>query len=329
MFNLWNQFWHAPLKTHTLVLIRICLISYLTFIELPSRFLALDWAAEIAPEFMAPGRLLNLLPIPFPFPELHSATFHTIMIELGICAVLGLFTRFTLFFFTVGYMYLAAIESAWGWHDHGPSLVSQLLLVISLAPEIMRSHSIGLGDGWDRRDRPSFWHFQNSLNVSRWGLQLVVVLVSLFYFTSGLSKIRYGGLEWLNGKTLQFYLEGHSNSRHLQQYGTDSTLAENFKWRDGFGIDHYIYGAASSQLSKTIAKKPEFLPILASGAVALELLYPTVLIGAPFTYIFFLSGAIFHVLIYFLMGIAFFPWIIINLCLLIGGLLRGNSNASK
>ena len=61
-------------------------------------------------------------------------------------------------------------------------------------------------------------------------LKLVHVLLAIAYFSTGFSKIVYGGLQWMNGYTLQSYIF------------MDATTVEKFHWVSGWHSSmHCLY----------------------------------------------------------------------------------------
>ncbi len=301
---------------HCLGLLRILLVAFLTT-QIADLVADVEAASDLPVEFMEPGPLLRWHPLPFPMPGHWVGGFQTVMVQLGVLASLGFLTRATLFLFAAGYAYLTAVQSAWGWHDHGPSLVVQVLLVAPFLPGItslsidnLRQHVFG------RRGK------DNSVGaavvgapVPRWGLQLVLVLVATFYFASGLAKVRTSGIEWMDGHTLSFYMSGNSVSSRVQQLGTLDSVADESRWKDGVGLTHYLYGARPSPLAKAMADIPALMIALSIATIVLELCYPLILAGGATRALLLLSGMTFHLSIFLMMGISFFPWVIIDFCL--------------
>ena len=301
---------------HSLGLLRLLLIAYLTT-QVPDLVADVEAAGRLPREFMEPGLLLRLHPLPFPMPSHWIGGFQLVMIQLGVLAALGFLTRFSVLGFALGYAYLKAVQSAWGWHDHGPSLVVQILFVLPFLPGITSLSA----DNLRRRlfGSPSDVSFVSSMigpPVPRWGVVLVMVLVATFYFASGFTKIRTSGLAWMDGHTLQFYMNGNSLSSRLQQYGTSPAVTESERWKDGVGLTHYLYGARPSPLAREMAESPALMAALSVATIVLELAYPLILVGGLVRATLLLSGMIFHLSIFLLMGIAFFPWVVVDFCLI-------------
>lgn len=296
--------------------LRILLIGYLTTC-IPQLVADVEAAGELPAEFMAPGVVLRWHPLPFPLPVHWIGGFQTVLMQVGLLASVGLFTRFTTFGFAFGYVYLEAVQSAWGWHDHGPSLVIQVVGVMPFLPGI---DSLSLDRLWRRVFRgDGSVRMASALvgpTVPRWGVQLVLILVATFYFASGFAKLRISGLDWLDGHTLSFYMSGNSLSSRVQQLGTMSSVGSEDGWRDGIGLTHYLYGARPSGLARRMAEVPNLMAALSVATVALEVGFPLILAGGVLRTVLLLAGAAFHVAIYFLMGISFVPWAIIDFAMI-------------
>ena len=305
----------SRLGSHPLGLLRFCLVGYLSLVELPRLLMSLAAANEIAAEFRHTPWILNYLPLPFPMPAEDIQLFGLGLLLLGILASLGVFTRVTLGLFSLGWIYLSASDSAWGWHDHGPSLICQVLLVLCFAPGAA-AHSIDRYL-W-RRSRAageSVDSYIGDRQAKRWGLTLILCLVALFYFTSGASKLRFGGMRWIDGSTLSFYLSGKSLSSHIQQLSGRESIPSDQKWRDGIGVDYYLYGARPNAIAKRLADSKPIMVVASISAVLIELLMPLILFSRRARALLLPAAAGFHIGVYYLMGISFLSWVVLDLCL--------------
>ncbi|MCB0336148.1 MAG: HTTM domain-containing protein [Bdellovibrionales bacterium] len=259
---------------------------------------------------MNKGLWLTVSPIPVPLTPDWVNLFHIVVFNVGLMAAFGVFTRVSLIVFTVCYGHMVALESAWGWHDHGPSLVIQVLLVMCIAPGITMLSVDKLVKG--------YWKGKVSVaeicfaKIPAYGMQLILVLVVLFYTTAGVSKLRYGGLRWLDGETLSFYLAGKSKSNHVQQFGSIENPSPEQRWKDGVGLSHYLYGAKPSWFGQELSKQKTLCSLGAISSVVLELLAPIALFGGLMRRMYFVSTALFHLGIYALMGIPFLTWVLLD-----------------
>lgn len=317
-----SSYLFAPLGKHALGILRICLVSYLSIFELPALMLVLHGVHEIPAEFMNPSIILSILPYELA-PE--SDIYLKVVLELlAALAVFGAFTRLSLVLFSGGWLYLSAVASAWGWHDHGPSLIVQVLLVMAFAPGI-DAYSIDrtLRKRHLRGEERRRWLVAS--NEPAWGLKLILCLIAFFYFASGATKMYNAGFRWLDGNTLGFYLSGRSVSSHIQQYvAVEGKPSQTF--RDGIGLESYIYGARPTEFAKHLAGDARIMLAGTIAAVALELFMPLILLGPGFCFVLLSIAATFHIGVYYLMGIPFISWIVLDLCLAYGAFRKLTSS---
>jgi hypothetical protein len=317
--NAWDRFWFSPTGAAPIAALRVVLLGYLTAVRLPEEVGLLLYRNDWPKELMAPGVALRLSPLPFPFPLEHLNLFHTAMVLAGMCAAVGLATRPALLLFAVGYSYMKGVESAWGSFDHEPTIVVQLLFILVFAPGAT-AYSADRLIGWlvQRRgeEGANLASAVAGSPVPRWGVQLVLVLVATMYCTAGVAKLRHGGIAWLDGSTLAFYMSGKSQSSRIQQYGGGADLPEARKWKDGFGLEFYILGARSSRLAEAMARRPSSFVLAAIGAVSLELLAPLILLGGAFRTGLLLGAAGMHLFIGHFLNISFLSWIVIDLVMI-------------
>ena len=277
----------------------------------------LEWSNEQPIEFYTPGTLVTLLPIPFPFPLDHLPLFESIMYASACFAVLGILTRCSLLCYALGYLYLSGTASAWGWHDHRPSMIAQILLLLPLLPGL-RDMSVDALVLNRRRKQHTSWRL---FSEQRWGAHLILLIVVCFYCTSGISKIRYGGIHWMNGETLSFYLSGKTLSSQLQQYSTTDAVADSLTWKDGVGLTHYLYGARPSTVARFVSEHLWLAMLSSIVAVLFEIAAPLVYLNRSIRSWYFLLGFSFHLSVYFMMGIDFFTWSIVDFCFIEWGVL--------
>jgi hypothetical protein len=317
MADRFDRFWFAPIAPYSVALLRFALLTFLVYVRLPEEVGLLLYRNGWPAEFMAPGVGLRWSPLPFPFPVESIELFHTGLVFTGACAAIGLLTRPSLMLFTIGYVYLKGVESAWGSFDHEPTIVVQILALLVVVPGTTTYSADRVLSALLRRNRKrhSLYSVVAGPAVPRWGLQLILVVVVIGYFGAGVSKLRHGGVEWLSGKTLVFYMSGKSHSSKIQQYGSAQDVADERKWKDGFGLEFYLLGARAAPLAPFMDRHPFSYAIAALGALSLELLSPLILLGGWFRVLLLLGAAVMHVCIDHLMGITFLNWIVIDLAL--------------
>lgn len=167
----------------------------------------------------------------------------------AFCSCIGLFTRPALLVFGLLTLWLEGIGTAYGIFDHTTSLISQVILVLALAPGAATISGDRLFSWMLKRrkgDRSSLWQWMQGPLVPVWGLRLVLILLASVYFAAGVAKLRYGGPQWLDGKTLTHYLDGSANFYRSEGpppiFISDKQVSAPEKWKDGFGLYSYSYG---------------------------------------------------------------------------------------
>lgn len=131
----------------------------------------------------------------------------------GVTALVGLFTRTSLLIFALGtWLFVAHLYSYADIH-HPEAVFSIFLLALAFAPS---GHSVSL-DAFIRRRARGSGHASGSgeVDTAMWPLKLAHVLIALTYFSTGLTKLVFGGLDWMNGYTLQGYLLADGLRRNL------------------------------------------------------------------------------------------------------------------
>jgi hypothetical protein len=124
------------------------------------------------------------------------------------------------------------------------------------------------------------------MDTAIWPLKLVHVLLALTYFSTGISKILYGGFRWMNGYTLQSY-----------------TFQDAIRREIPLGI--------------VVAQQYTLCVFLSIFTILFELFF-CVSLFAPRTALYFLiAGVLFQIGLYTMAGHDFFQHIILLLLLLI------------
>lgn len=234
----------------------------------------------------------------------------------GFLSIIGLATRLSLFIYATLYFCLMYFDISTGIYNHEGGLTAQILLVLIFADGV-KNWSI------DSLIRSKF-DFKNVLIVksySNWSIKLILVLMVMGYLTAGISKIRYGGIEWLNGQTLSYYLSGAaSHMNEVSQKFITSDPNQN-DWKGEFSLIAYTYGNFQtnpylSALGKSISDNEFILKFLSIFTVILELGAVFMLFSPNFRNIFLLMAVGFHFSIRLLMGLGFLDYQVICLCLI-------------
>ena len=123
---------------------------------------------------------------------------------LGVLALIGLFSRFSLFGYALGNMILVTHSYSYGDKHHPEALYLLTLMLIALAP-CGRALSV---DAWwrTRRGEVQAWGPAVQSTLCTWPIVTAQLCLCMAYVFAGLCKLKMGGLEWFNGYTMQTYL---------------------------------------------------------------------------------------------------------------------------
>jgi uncharacterized membrane protein YphA (DoxX/SURF4 family) len=139
---------------------------------------------------------------PETFTALYWGTF-----AVGLLALVGLFTRLSLFLFAAGTWIFVAHLFSYGDRHHTEALFTIFLMLLVFAPSGGR---LSL-DALLRRRRGLEPDERSELAI--WPLKVAHVLLSFSYFSAGMAKMLHSGLEWMNGYTLQGHTLADALSR--------------------------------------------------------------------------------------------------------------------
>jgi hypothetical protein len=283
----WNRHWFPTTTTRRLALCRIIAIAaQLAFFPplKPQINLVLKNS-----EFIDPQVLIWLISLVVPRhllfnPEALTAIYW-VTIVAGTTALVGLFTRTSIFVFALGLWFFISHKYSYADVHHPEAIFSIFLMTLALAPS---GNSFSLDALLRRRrarDASVSPDLQEVSETAMWPLKLAHVLLALTYFSTGASKLLAGGLGWMNGYTIQIYAFSDALVRNrplgiwLAQYHT-------------LGI------------------------LLGAFTVMFELFYFVSLLLPRIAPLFFLTAIGFHVGLFVLMGHPFFSHILLNALLL-------------
>ncbi len=126
----------------------------------------------------------------------------------GVLALIGLATRTSLLVFALGNIFLVAFVYSFGDFHHTQAPLFIALLVLAFAPS---GHALSV-DALLRRRRGQPVAAEGPM--AGWPIRLFQWMFVLIYLSAVLSKLVFeGGLDWLNGYTLQYYLIQDSLSK--------------------------------------------------------------------------------------------------------------------
>jgi hypothetical protein len=221
----WTRYWFRPTPTLYLGLARIVCVGCAVALMLPTThggFNHLHRLSEL-PFAMYHPLLINrivLLPLG---PGFHLSATETLTIfwltfATGVLALVGFRTNVALLLFTFGYAFLTAYKNSFGdFHQTQPVLLVTIG-ALALAPS---GRSLSL-DAWieSRRSRSGSWIGTVTWSAyAAWPLLFSQSFLALVYLDSGIQKLYFSGLEWMNGSTLGYYLVASGVNRGSQLAG--------------------------------------------------------------------------------------------------------------
>ncbi len=206
----WNAYWFPATGTRRLAVCRILAVAAQLFWFPPVLERNLTLVRQNA-DFIDPQLFLVALTTVVPRALLFNPSvltgLHWVMLAAGALALVGLFTRASLFVFAACiWIFVAHLYSFADVH-HESTIFAIVLLALAFAPSGDRLSV----DGLLRRRRGE--RSPAVVDNAMWPLKLAHVLLALTYFSTGMSKLITGGLQWMNGYTLQAYVFGDAVPR--------------------------------------------------------------------------------------------------------------------
>ena len=285
VFRALDRHFFAPARLSDLALLRIVCVGG-ALLAFPPLWAVLHYA-QVDPSQFVPLPALKVLMLPLGGwgirPDamfLHAVRVGTLVV--GVTALVGLYTRPSLFLFTAGYALLTAHFYAFGVVHHTeaiPIIVLSLLTVSPSGAALSVDALLGrLRVAAERRrfePRPAT---PAESSFARWPLRNTQWLLAMAYLSAGLSKLVNGGLAWFNGYTLVYYAAN-----------------DGLQW--------------GAPLAPALVGHPAVASLFSIGAVALELTFWLAIVFPRLVPLFVLGGTAMHLSIYFVQKAPFFQFI--------------------
>ncbi len=206
----WNAYWFPATPTLDLAVCRIVAVAAQLLWFFPDLNEHTN-LLRMNPDFIEPQLIVRVISALIPrelfFTPGSLTTLYWVTVALGVSALVGLLTRTSLLGFALGTWIFVAHLFSYGDRHHTEALFCIFLLLLAFAPSGDRLSA----DALIRRRRGQF--AQGTSELALWPLKVMHVLLALTYFSTGLSKMVYSGLRWVNGYTLQ----GHAFGDALQR----------------------------------------------------------------------------------------------------------------
>lgn len=279
----WDAYWFPEETPLYLCMSRIMVVGIQLLFFLPSltkHFGLLDKN----PHFIDPQVIISAIARVFPrdayFTHANFTALYWIMVVAGILALVGLFTRPSVFVFALLCGFFVAHEYSYGDRHHTEALWTIFIMCLAFSPSGARLSVDALLRRRGGTAEP------DTTDSAMWPLKFAHVLLAMTYFSTGASKIIAGGLTWMNGYTLQWYTFGDAMRRGYP-----------------FGV--------------WLAQQHNLAIALSIFTVCFELFFFVSLLVPRAAPLFFLNAILFHIGLYFAAGHDFFQHIALNLTLLV------------
>jgi uncharacterized membrane protein YphA (DoxX/SURF4 family) len=276
----WNAYWFPETSTLRLAVCRIVIVAAQLFWFFPSLAHQKDILEKstgfINPEFLI-LTISSIIPSELFFtPEVFTGL-AWVTYAAGIATLFGLCTRPSAFLFALGNWILVAHQYSYGEDHHTEALLCIFLMLLALSPS---GDSLSIDALLRRRYRLANERAYPAAKVETafWPLRLMQVLLAWTYFSTGLTKLMVGGLEWINGHTLQQYM-----------------FADAIR--------------SGRPLGLWVAQQHTLCLLLSIFTILFEVFFFLVLLIQSAVYYFLIAGVIFHIGIYVMMGAPFFQHI--------------------
>jgi Vitamin K-dependent gamma-carboxylase len=265
----WMRYWFRPTPTIYLGLARIICVGCALALMLPSPYGGFNQLVGLSqlPSAMYHPLLINrimLLPLG---PEFHlsatgALTIFWLTFATGLLALIGFRTNIALLLFTFGYAFLTAYKNSFGDFHQAEPVLLVTIGALAVAPS---GRSLSL-DAWieSRQSGSGSWIGTATWSVyAAWPLLLSQSFLALVYLDSGIQKLYFSGLEWMNGSTLGYYLVNDGVNR-------------------------------GSRLAGMLVAHPDLVWYLSIASVAFETTFWLVLLKPRLAWVFVPAGLCFH-----------------------------------
>jgi Vitamin K-dependent gamma-carboxylase len=285
----WDRYWFPVTPTVNLACCRIVAVAAQLFWFPAPLAIHINLVLKNT-EFIDPQVMMQAIGLLVPREVLFTPSGMTAVywatIIAGTTALIGFFTRSSLFIFALGIWFFVSHKYSYADVHHPEALMAIFLMTLAFAPS---GRSLSLDALLRRRRDRAAGRPTNDRELSdmaMWPLKLAHVLLAATYFSTGATKLLSGGLGWMNGYTVQMY-----------------TFTDAMTQNRPLGIwlaQHHTLGI-----------------LLGAFTVLFELFFFLSLLAPRLAPLFFLGGIFFHLGLYLASGQPFYFHIILNALLLL------------
>jgi uncharacterized membrane protein YphA (DoxX/SURF4 family) len=242
--------------------------------------------------FVAPQPLMRLATAIVPREALFNATGITavygVSVAAGFLALIGLWTRPALLVYTFCYAFFISHSYSYGDVHHAEVLYLFFVLALALSPSGNRLSIDALLRRRRARRTDAAAIDGDQSDLAMWPFKFLHVLLSLTYFSTGITKLLSGGLQWMNGYTLQYAI-----------------------------LKKAVWSAAVPQLGLWVAHQHTLCIALSIATILFETFFFVSLFLPRLARFFFAGGLFFHLMLYVTAGHPFFEHMLLNTTLLL------------
>ncbi len=207
----WRNFWFREGPYFDLAVVRLLVVGFQLFWMLNTIFPWLFYVNALPDELYSPIYVLRLMLLPFngmevirPEAGIVFAVFWATFL-MGLFAFAGALTSVSLLLFAAGSWFLTAYIYSFEDFHHPEAVLMIALAVLALAPSgrVLSIDSLLF--------KPASTGGGRSMNLidyvgrdAAWPILLLQCFIALMYISAVTSKLSWGGLDWMNGYTLQY-----------------------------------------------------------------------------------------------------------------------------
>ena len=210
----WNAYWFRPAPYIDLAMVRLFVVAcQLMLLVVWGKFSAsrVDAVWALPEQLYDPITLLRLFLLPWgwgyrPSPQFFAVVYY-VSVVAGLFALVGFRTRLSLLVFTLGNAFMVAYFYSYGdfHHTEAPLIIALGILTLSPAGRVLSVDQLIRRRRGGRSDEEDILTAEGPL--AGWPIRLIQWFFVLIYLSAVLSKLVFeGGVDWLNGYTLQYYL---------------------------------------------------------------------------------------------------------------------------
>jgi Vitamin K-dependent gamma-carboxylase/TQO small subunit DoxD len=212
----WDAFWFPRATTRPLATARVIAVASQLLWFSPSLEKHLN-LLETNTAFFDPQAIVVAITAVVPravffTPSVFTALYWITAVA-GLLALVGWWTRTSLFVFALTNWIFVAHEYSYGDRHHTEALLCIFLMTLAFSPA---GNSLSIDALLRRRKGIAGAVGSDGITeLSVWPLRLLHVLLAMTYLSTGLTKIVAGGPRWLNGYTLQGYTFADALNREI------------------------------------------------------------------------------------------------------------------